>query len=243
MIGWRPLKLALLVATGLFALGLCVAGPANAADTGSYQTAGNLQGIDGGSQGASQDGMETSAASPVNPDYRLGPGDKLRVTVYNEDDLSGAFQIDDAGYVRLPLIGPQQAAGHSALQLEAQVEHALDDGYLRNARVNIEVAEYRPFTIIGEVTKPGEYPYVSNMTIMNAIALAGGYTGKAVLSSIYVRHESEAQEHELALDQLTRIYPGDVVRVPETSFWSATDVLTPISQIFAPVTSLAYVLK
>jgi polysaccharide export outer membrane protein len=115
---------------------------------------------------------------------------------------------------------------------------------LRNARVNIEVAEYRPFTIIiGEVNKPGEYPYVSNMTIVNAIALAGGYTGKAVLSSIYVRHESEAREHELALDQLTRIYPGDVVRVPETSFWSATDVLTPISQIFAPVTSLAYVLK
>lgn len=176
-------------------------------------------------------------------DYKLGPTDKVRVTVYNEEDLSGEFQIDDAGFVRLPLIGQVHAAGLSASQLESVVESALDDGYLRSARVNIEVTQYRPFYIIGQVNKPGEYPYVSNMTVPNAIALAGGYTGKAVESTIYVRHESEADEHQVAVDQLTRIYPGDVVRVPETSFWISADVLSPITQVFAPFTPLAYVLK
>jgi len=179
----------------------------------------------------------------TDSDYTLGPGDKVRVTVYDEDDLSGEFQIDSEGYVRLPLIGQVRAAGHSLFQLESQVESALDDGYLRNARVNIEVTAYRPFYIIGEVNKPGEYPYVSNMTVVNAVALAGGYTMKAVVSTIFVRHESEIREHPIALTQLTKLYPGDVLRVPETSFWTSADILSPITQVLAPVTSLAYVLK
>ena len=162
-------------------------------------------------------------------DYKLGPDDKIRLTVYNEEDLSGDFQIDGLGLVRLPLIGEINAAGSSVSDLEKSVEAALDDGYLEGARVNIQVTTYRPFYIIGQVNKPGEYPYVNNMTAVNAIALAGGFTGKAVESTIYIRHEGEVEEHALAVSQVFRVYPGDVLRVPETAFWSAADVVTPLS--------------
>jgi protein involved in polysaccharide export with SLBB domain len=162
-------------------------------------------------------------------DYRFGPSDKLRVTVYGEDDLSGEFQIDTAGYIRLPLIGQIKAAGFTAHELEARVKATLDNGYLEDARVAIEVTAYRPFYIIGQVGKPGQYPYVSNMSALDAVALAGGFTEKATESTVYVRHEGEVEEHEVDLDQLTRIEPGDVVRVPETTFWRIVDVLSPLT--------------
>jgi polysaccharide export outer membrane protein len=182
--------------------------------------------------------VETVTVTGLRPaldtDYKLGPSDKVRVTVYNEEDLSGEFQIDGSGYVRLPLIGQIRAAGLSAHQLEAQVEGALDSGYLKNPRVNIEVSTYRPF-YIGQVTRPGEYPYVSNMSALNAIALAGGYTDKAVESTLYVRHEGETREHPVQVDELTRIYPGDVVRVSETAFWTAAEVLSPLTTLLYAV--------
>lgn len=180
-------------------------------------------------------GQETETvlvtAPRQNADYTLGPTDKLRVTVYGEDDLSGEFQIDGAGMVRLPLIGPLKAAGLTAPQLEARVEEALDRGYLLHARVAIEVTIYRPIYIIGQVNKPGEYPYVSNMSALNAIALAGGFTEKAVESTFYVRHEGETDEHAITVAELTRISPGDVVRVPETFFWNVADIISPLTGI------------
>lgn len=161
-------------------------------------------------------------------DYRLGPGDKLRVTVYGEDDLSGAFQIDGKGYVRLPLIGQEEASGLTAPQLEAKVEHALDDGYLNDARVSIEVTEYRPFFIVGQVSKPGQYSYSSNLTVLDAVALAGGFTDKAVTSIVYIRHEGETEEHAISPDSPSAVFPGDVVRVEKTAFWRVADLLSPV---------------
>jgi polysaccharide export outer membrane protein len=161
--------------------------------------------------------------------YRLGAGDKLRVTVFNEDDLSGEFQVDGGGYVRLPLIGQVKAAGLTTYDLEGNVEAALDKGaYLINPRVNIEVTTYRPYYILGQVNKPGEYPYVNAMSALNAVAVAGGYTDQAVESTLYIRHEGETEEHEVDLDETTKIFPGDVVRVPRTTFWSVASVLTPL---------------
>jgi len=168
-------------------------------------------------------------AQRTSNDYRFGPGDKLRVTVYGEEDLSGEFQIDSAGFIRLPLIGQMKAAGATAHELETQVAQTLDDGYLADARVAIEVTTYRPFYIIGQISKPGEYPYVSNMSAINAVALAGGFTEKATDSTLYVRHEGETEEHEITVDEMTRIEPGDVVRVPETTFWRVVDVLAPLT--------------
>lgn len=168
-------------------------------------------------------------AQRTNNDYRFGPGDKLRVTVYGEDDLSGEFQIDSAGFIRLPLIGQMKAAGATAHELETQVTQTLDDGYMADARVAIEVTTYRPFYIIGQIGKPGEYPYVSNMSALNAVALAGGFTEKATETTLYVRHEGESEEREVVVDEMTRIEPGDVVRVPETTFWRVVDVLAPLT--------------
>ena len=173
--------------------------------------------------------------------YRLGTGDKLRITVFNEADLTGEFQVDSQGYVRLPLIGPVIAAGLSSLGLESRIAQAfVGGGYLVNPRVAVEILAYRPFYIIGEVTKPGEYAYVNAMSAPNAIALAGGYTERAVESDLWVRHQGESREQELPADETTRIRPGDVIRVSRSTYWSIISILSPI---ISPIASIAYLLK
>ncbi len=173
--------------------------------------------------------------------YRLGPGDKLHLTVFNETDLSGDFAVDGQGFVRLPLIGQVPAAGLTTFALEARIADAfVNGGFLVNPRVSVEITSYRPFYIIGEVAKPGEYAYVNSMSAPNAIALAGGYTERAVESTIWVRHEGEAKEHEYAADETTRIYPGDVIRVSRSTYWS---IITLLSPIISPFSAIAYLLK
>lgn len=173
--------------------------------------------------------------------YRLGPGDKLRVTVFNEADLSGEFTIDGQGFVRLPLLGQVQAAGLTSYGLEGRIaDNLAQGGFLVSPRVAIEVTSYRPFYILGEVAKPGEYPYVNSMSAPNAIALAGGYTDRAVQSTIYIRRLGEKRERELAADESTRIYPGDVVRVSRSTYWA---IMTWLSPIISPFATVAYLLK
>lgn len=172
-----------------------------------------------------------SAVHSADPSYRLGTGDKVRVIVFDEEDLGGEFQIDDGGYIRLPLIGPVKAAGCSPRELETQIATALRDGYLNAPRVNVEVLDYRPFYIIGEVNKPGQYAYVNDMTALNAVALGGGYSAEASDASLYIRHEGEKEERKYAADATTKIRPGDVVRVPRTAFWSAITFAGPLSAI------------
>ena len=170
-----------------------------------------------------------TAAPPQLNGYMLGPGDKLHVSVYGEDDLSGEYQIDGSGMIRLPLIGTLRAAGYTAPAMEAAIAGALAQGYLRNPRVNVEISAYRPFYIIGAVNRPGEYPYVNNMSALDAVALGGGFTDQAVSSTIYVRHEGSTREEELPASQLTRVWPGDVVRVKTTLFWDAMAVFSPLA--------------
>jgi len=166
-----------------------------------------------------------------NTSYRLGTGDKVRVIVFGEDDLGGEFQIDSSGFVRLPLVGEVRAQGLTVQVLEDRIEAALGSGYLQRPRVNVEVTDYRPFYIIGEVNKPGQYPYVNDMSAPNAIALAGGYTEKAADSFLYVRRNGSTKEEEVPADETTRIEPGDVVRVPPTMFWAAITFAGPLSAI------------
>lgn len=174
-----------------------------------------------------------SSASSSDSAYRLGTGDKVRVIVFGEDDLGGEFQIDDGGFVRLPLIGQLSAAGLSPRELEQRIASTLGDGYLVSPRVSVEVTAYRPFYIIGEVNKPGQYAYVNDMGAPNAIALAGGYTTKASDSWIYVRRDGQKDEERLAADATTKIQPGDVVRVPQTAFWAAITFAGPLSAIIS----------
>jgi len=161
---------------------------------------------------------QAPAAAAKETTYHLGSGDKLRVIVYGEDDLGGEFEIDGTGLVRLPLIGQVQAGGLSVRQFEQEVKAKLDQGYLKDARVSVEVTNYRPFYIIGEVNKPGEYPYVNGMNVITAVALAGGYTYRANESGVYLRRDGTGDEESVPADPTTKINPGDIVRVPERFF-------------------------
>jgi polysaccharide export outer membrane protein len=177
--------------------------------------------------------------TPRNDDYKLGSGDRVRVTVYGEEDLSGEFQVDSTGYIRLPLIGQMQASGHSAYQLEGSIEASLENGYLKNPRVNVEVTTYRPFYIIGQVNRPGQYAYVSNMSALDAIGLAGGFTEHALESVVHIRHEGDGKERDVAPDETVKVRPGDVIRVDQTLFWDAAAILAPATS----AASMAYVLR
>ena len=164
------------------------------------------------------------AAAPPAPQasadegYKLGSGDKLRVIVFGENDLGGEYVLDGGGFVSLPLIGQIHASGDTIHQFEAEVTAKLKDGYLKDPRVSVEVINYRPFYIIGEIMKPGEYAYVNGMSVLNAVALAGGYTFRANERQVYIRRGGSGSEQSVNADQTTKIYPGDIIRVAERFF-------------------------
>ncbi|MGN6514573.1 MAG: polysaccharide biosynthesis/export family protein [Rhizomicrobium sp.] len=168
-------------------------------------------------------------SEPVADSYKIGTGDKLRITVFGEADLSGTFDVDGNGIVSLPLIGEVKVADLSASQAEQAISAKYADGFLKEPRINVEVAQYRPFYVIGQVNKPGEYPYVNDMSLPNAVALAGGYTDKAVEGGVYIRRNGDAKETYYDADGLVPIYPGDVVRVPASPFWTAISVMGPVA--------------
>ncbi len=173
--------------------------------------------------------QDIDARARIAAGYQLGPGDKIRVTVFGESDLSGEYQVDGSGMVRLPLIGTLRAAGYTAPNLEQGISGALADGYLKNPRVNVEIATYRPFYIIGAVNRPGQYAYIDHMNALNAVALAGGFTDQAVQSTLYVRHEGSMVEEPVRTNQLTLVVPGDVIRVKTSFFWDAMNLFAPVA--------------
>ncbi len=150
--------------------------------------------------------------------YRLGAGDKLKITIFDEPDLSGEFELDGAGGVALPLIGQMQAMNLSPRELEARIETKLLDGYLLRPRVSIEVLSYRPFYIMGEVNQPGSYPYRAGLNVLNAAALAGGFTYRADEGDIEISREAAVGGGRFEAAPLTEIKPGDVIRVKERLF-------------------------
>jgi polysaccharide export outer membrane protein len=168
---------------------------------------------------------------PNIPQYLLGSGDKVRVTVYGEDDLSGEYAVDGNGYISLPLIGDVKAAGLSAPALQIAIANAYGNGYINEPRVSVEVTTYRPFTIIGQVERPGQYSYVNGMNVVNAVAMAGGYTPQASESYVYIRHEGDTREERVDADQDVQVRPGDTVYVKRTAFWDLMSVATPITAI------------
>lgn len=180
---------------------------------------------------ACADGPRTSAPAPVSAagasdtplpedatvDYTLGTGDKLRVLVFGEPDLSGEFDVSGSGNVALPLIGQVRARGLTLSGLEDAIEAKFREGYLNNPRVSVEVLNYRPFYIYGEVENSGQYPYTNGMTVLNAVAVAGGYTYRANQTSVYITR-GEGDEVEYPASTSVKVLPGDVVRVPERFF-------------------------
>lgn len=160
----------------------------------------------------------TGAAARAQEGYLLGPGDKIRVTVFGHDELSGEFEVDAAGNVALPLIQSVPAQGMTSDALAKEIADRLEPDYLRDPKVSIEVLTYRPFYIYGEVMKPGSYPYVNGMTVHNAIALAGGFSYRARQSTVRLRRTTDGQQSEADVPLDTRVMPGDVIEVRERYF-------------------------
>jgi protein involved in polysaccharide export with SLBB domain len=159
------------------------------------------------------------AVAAVDPGaYRLGSGDKVRITVFNEETLSGEYEVDGSGTLNLQLIGAINVLGRSVPEVTAVIVSKLKEGYLQNPSVAIEVLNYRPFYVLGEVKAPGKYPYVSGMTVLNAIALAGGYTYRGKKDRAMVIRASDAAKTEQRVAPNDVIMPGDIIRVPERIF-------------------------
>lgn len=158
--------------------------------------------------------VSPGAAEAYRSSYVLGMGDQLRVIVYGEQDLSGVFQIDANGSISLPLIGTLQASGRTIQGLEQYITEQYNH-YLRDPKVNLQVTQYRPFFILGEVKQPGSYPFIPGMTIKNAIALAGGYTVRGGPSGLSLE-QSGSKEHDAGED--TSVAPGDTIRVNSRLF-------------------------
>lgn len=164
--------------------------------------------------------VETAATAPMAPDessYQIGAGDKVRVTVFRHPDLSGEFQLDGAGNFAMPLIGEIRGNNLTTRALEARIKEQLEDGYLIDPQVSVEVLNYRPFYILGEVKNPGSYPYVNGMTVLNAVALAGGYTYRADQDDIVLKRGGSNTAGFQATGD-TSLLPGDVVEVEERFF-------------------------
>jgi polysaccharide export outer membrane protein len=156
-------------------------------------------------------------AAPASTDYRLGPGDQLRIMVFGEPDLTGPYTVNPQGKIAFPLVGEINAAGLTIPELTTQIEAALRS-YIRAPRLSIEVANFRPFFILGEVNRPGTYPYSANLNVLNAVATAGGFTYRANRRKVYIKHASETEEREYHLDNSTPVMPGDTVRIGERLF-------------------------
>jgi protein involved in polysaccharide export with SLBB domain len=162
---------------------------------------------------------ETGAPSVVgDPGYRLGPGDQIHITVFGQPDMTGNYQIDGKGMLAFPLIGRVHAGGLTAAGLQEEITHRLSPDYIRHPSVSVEVLNYRPFYILGEVNKPGAYPYVNGMTVLNAAAIAGGFTYRAKDEDFSIMRNENGQHVKLDANDDTPVRPGDVITIPERFF-------------------------
>jgi len=151
-------------------------------------------------------------------EYRLDSGDQLKITVFGEPDLSGTFVVDGQGVISMSLIGEVTAKNLTLRELQREIEAKFRDGYLRSPQVSAEVMNYRPYYILGEISKPGEYPYISGLTVMNAIASAGDFTYRADRRRIFVKSVDSPDERLIELTPSTMVRPGDTIRIRERFF-------------------------
>ena len=176
----------------------------------------------GGAVGALRSSFAaTPARAPMAaPDssYRLDAGDRLRVVVYGQDGLTNTYGIDASGSITMPLIGAVPTRGRTTAELAAEISAKLRNGYIREPSVAVEIEAYRPFFILGEVTAPGQYPYVPNMTVESAVAIAGGFSPRARRDSVTLTHSDQAGTMRIVVPLGTAVGPGDTVLVGERWF-------------------------
>jgi polysaccharide export outer membrane protein len=147
--------------------------------------------------------------------YQLGSGDRLAIKVLGADELAGEYNVQDDGTIRVLMIGKVRAAGATPEELEAAIAQKLKSGrYITNPQVNVSVVSYRPFYILGEVARPGGYPYASGMRVLSAVASAQGYTYRANQDYVIITRNGVDER----ADVFSSIQPDDIIRVPERYF-------------------------
>ena len=162
------------------------------------------------------------AAAPMPPAhdaaYRLDAGDKLRVVVYGQEGLTNTYAIDAGGAITMPLIGSVPARGRTPAGLASAISAKLRNGYIREPSVAVEIEAYRPFFILGEVAAPGQYPYVPNMSVESAVAIAGGFSPRARRDRVTLTHTDNSGSSRIVVSLGTALGPGDTVLVGERWF-------------------------
>ncbi len=160
------------------------------------------------------------ASAPANaaPGYTLDSGDKLRVVVFGQDGITNSYTVDAGGNISLPLVGIVPARGYGTQQLSQMIAERLKQGYVREPHVSVEVEAYRPFFILGEVTNPGQYPYVANMTAETAIAIAGGFAPRASKGKVELTRNAPGQQMHGDVPLGFPLRPGDTILVRERWF-------------------------
>jgi len=175
-----------------------------------------------GLSGCASDGPIRGSAQALQTaqtdSYRLGTGDKLHIGVFGENNLTGDYTIAPDGTIGFPLVGNIRAAGLTIPELQQAVTNSLANRYVQNPRVTVDASSLRPFYILGEVNKPGQYSYVPDLTLLAAVATAQGFTYRADMSYVYIRHAREPSEREYPLTATTMIEPGDTIRVTQRYF-------------------------
>jgi len=165
-------------------------------------------------------GYAAPMAGPARYDasYHLDAGDKLRVVVYGQEGLTNSYAIDAGGSITMPLIGAVPARGRTTAGLAGEIAARLRNGYIREPSVAVEIDTYRPFFILGEVSAPGQYPYVPNMTVESAVAIAGGFSPRAKRDVVTVTHTENGGSMRAVVPLGTPLNPGDTVFVGERWF-------------------------
>ena len=165
--------------------------------------------------------MPVAVAAPVilhDPAYRLDAGDRLRIVVYGQEGLTNSYSVDAAGVVTLPLIGSVPARGCTPAELAAAITSRLQNGFIREPYVAVEIEAYRPFFILGEVAAPGQYPYVPNMTAEAAVAIAGGFTPRAKRNVVTITRAGPMGQARIVASPNAPLSPGDTVTIGERWF-------------------------
>ena len=169
-------------------------------------------------QAQNDPGSKADSVGGTDIFYRFGAGDKLQINVFNQADLTGEYTLDGNGRFSMHLIGKIEAAGLTVTELETLLIGKLKPDYLVNPRVSVQVQNYRPYYLIGEVLGTGSFAYVDGMTYMTAVAIAGGYTYRAKKDHVYVIRADDTRRKELKLDINDKVRPGDIIRVAERIF-------------------------
>ena len=174
--------------------------------------------VSGCAGGSLSEAEQQSLAAAATAPAKLQPGDKININVFGEDKLSGEYQIDQGGQISLPLAGTIEAQGLTQTELEQALAKKFRSQYLKNPKVTVTIATLRPYYVMGEVEKPGEFAYKSGLNVLTAMAIAGGPTYRASRSTVQIQRRGETSMRDYPISASVPILPGDVMRVPERYF-------------------------